>query len=99
MTPFSGFPGGPGTNNRSHTSDVFPSALVAVPVLPAISPACSRGNASVRFFLSPAFNFQVSSLSGSMPGMTPLRSADAVPVPARSTGLFKSSVIAADTAG
>ena len=32
------------------------------PGLPAISPACSRGNASVRFFLSSGFNFQISSL-------------------------------------
>ena len=34
--PFSGCPGGPGTNRRSHTSEVLPSALVAVPVFPAI---------------------------------------------------------------
>ena len=52
-------------NTINHTSDVFPSALVAVPVFPAISPALSIGNASVRFFRSSGFIFQISSLSGS----------------------------------
>ena len=91
--------GRPGTNNISHTSDVFPSALVAVPVLPAISPALSSGNASVRFFRSSGFSFQIASLNGSIPGITPLRSADAVPVGPMSSGAFRSSIIAADTAG
>jgi hypothetical protein len=73
--------------------------LVAVPVLPAISPAWLTGNASDFCFRSSGFIFQMASLSGSRPGMIPDRSADAVPVGPMSSGAFMSSVIASETAG
>ena len=53
----------------------------------------------VRFFFSSGFNFQIASPKGSIPGMTPLLSADAVPVLPKSSGAFRSSIIAADAAG
>ena len=90
-------PGGPGTNNRSHVRRL-PSALVAVPVLPAISPLVERKRERARFPLF-GLQLQIASPNGSIPGITPVLSAAAVPVGPRSTGLFKSSVIAAETAG